>query len=228
MAKIIFRNAANGTVNDSANVDANNTGTGSGNEPANRSVNEGSREPVRNDSEPASDNRTVSVREHGNNASTNRDFNPDNYEYVNPISATNNDVNGTSRRRRRSDAGTRRGTRKRNDTETTQDLKSLLLTIHFWLAVMFKTEYLKFTESEAETLGAAIKRVTDLYDVRILPEKQMAWINLTIVAGAVYLPRFKTMKDETKQRDKSQSPQSLRVMPMTGTQGVSGDANKVM
>lgn len=144
--------------------------------------------------------------------------------FVDPDTGTSNTSTGTGtgtrKRRQRSDAGTRRGTRKRNETETTTDIKSLLLTVHYGLAGMLHAPKLKLTETEAETLSAAIIRVTDLYDVRIIPEKQMAWLNLMIVAGVIYIPRMK--KDK---KPEAEQKQNVVTMPMNP---VSGDATKVM
>jgi hypothetical protein len=54
---------------------------------------------------------------------------------------------------------------------------------------MFKAPGLMLAEEEAKALGAAINRVTELYDIAIIPEKQMAWINLIVTAGGIYGPR---------------------------------------
>jgi hypothetical protein len=58
------------------------------------------------------------------------------------------------------------------------------------MANMFRSPGLILTKEESESLGEAITRVTELYDVQILPEKQMAWINLFMCAGGIYGPRI--------------------------------------
>ena len=57
------------------------------------------------------------------------------------------------------------------------------------MAQMMKDEIWKLTEIEADEMGKAIVRVTELYDIQIIPEKQMAWINLIMVGGSIYGPR---------------------------------------
>lgn len=156
----------------------------------------------------------------GNDSGSGKREQPNTTEFINPSSGTNSSDSGTSTRtrRRRSDAGFKRGVRVR-ETQTSADLKSLLLTIHFGLAGVLHSPKLKLTEGEAEQLANALKRVTDLYDVHILPEKQMAWLNLAIVSGAIYLPRI---RKETTPKD-----ERPKVVPFTPQQST-GDSPKVM
>lgn len=135
-------------------------------------------------------------------------FNPNDYEFIDPISATNNgDNTGEGRkRRRRSDSGIKRGSRgKRNsgsETETTKDIAALLLTVHFGMAKLLHAEKLKLSEEESQQLAKAITRVTSLYEVPLMSEKQRAWIGLAFTAGCIYIPRMKKEKESTaKQPD---------------------------
>jgi hypothetical protein len=73
------------------------------------------------------------------------------------------------------------------------------------MANMFRSPGLILTEDEASKLGEAITRVTELYDVQILPEKQMAWINLLMCAGGIYGPRIVA----SGLRKKQQKPQVI-------------------
>jgi len=56
-------------------------------------------------------------------------------------------------------------------------------------ASFLKVPELMMTEEEANQLAVAIRRVSDLYEVPLLDEKTMAWINLGIVGSKIYGPR---------------------------------------
>lgn len=96
----------------------------------------------------------------------------------------------TRTRKRRSDAGSKRGSRSRGtEKQTSQDLSALLLSLHLMGAAVLKSPELILSDEEAERLGAAIARVNEVYDGIVIPEKQMAWINLGIAACTIYGPR---------------------------------------
>jgi hypothetical protein len=64
------------------------------------------------------------------------------------------------------------------------------MSIHMMGASLLKVPELELSQGEAEKLGKAIARVQSLYDMPILSETQLAWINLGTVGVAVYGPRF--------------------------------------
>lgn len=68
------------------------------------------------------------------------------------------------------------------------------------MANMFKSELLAITEDEAQKMSAAITRVTELYEIRILPEKTMAWINLSVTLASVYGPRIAASSLKAKRK----------------------------
>lgn len=205
-------NERTGNVTD--NVDA---GTNAGNATDRNDGREDTVQPNNNDIG-STDNDNIPGEPVAGN-STKHSFNASDYEYVNPTSATGNTDTGTPKRRGRK-AGYRR-VNKAGDTQTTQDLKSLLLTVHFGLAGLLHAPKLKLSETEAESLSTAIKRVTDLYDVRIIPEKQMAWLNLMITAGCIYVPRLRKDKSNDKEQGTANANSNARVVQMPVTQPVS-------
>ena len=114
-------------------------------------------------------------------------------QFTDPASGTRRsssepDAGGPTRRRGRP-AGSRNGKRA-SATQTTGDIALILHSLHMGMANAFKNELFAISKDEAEKLSAAITRVTELYEIRILPEKQMAWLNLAIVGGSIYGPRI--------------------------------------
>lgn len=83
-------------------------------------------------------------------------------------------------------------TSRTRESETSKDLKSILLTIHFGLATLTKSPKLKLTEEEAALYADAAQRVMDLYEIEILSPEKRAWFNLLWVMGCIYVPRFGT------------------------------------
>lgn len=140
-------------------------------------------------------------------------------QFVDPTSATGGTADGTPKRRGRKPGSKNRTTR--NDaTKTTQDLSRLLFSVHIGMASMLKSPVWMLTEQEATNLGEAITRVTELYDISIIPEKQLAWLNLIMVGGTIYGPRI-VMTGKKKQ------PQS-KPQVITMQQTHSGDEQGVI
>lgn len=79
-----------------------------------------------------------------------------------------------------------------------------------------KNDILAITKEESEQLGAAITRVTELYDVPLLNEKHMAIVNLLMVSGGIYGTRFiaASMMHKKKQAEVITMP-----FEMAGQQG---------
>lgn len=203
MANIYIRRNTGGTSHVGNNVNNSDGSTANGN------VNAGSigRETT---SESNSDVDTTTGDDNSVDSTVNTvGFDPSNYEFVDPESGTiNGGNNGDGRkRRRRNDAGIKRGPRgKRNsgiETETTKDIASLLLTVHFGLAKLLRADKLKLSEDESQQLAKAITRVTSLYDVPLMSEKQRAWGGLIFTAGCIYIPRMKKEKKQEPNNDQS-------------------------
>lgn len=113
---------------------------------------------------------------------------------VEPGSIPDANESGTGERKRRSDAGKRHGSRRKNANRKTQaedakDLTAVLLSLHMMVSSVTRIEELELSAEEAEQLAVAISRVNELYDGYVIPEKAMAWINLAMAMGTVYGPR---------------------------------------
>jgi hypothetical protein len=74
----------------------------------------------------------------------------------------------------------------------------MLLNAHIMLAVLAKNPMLELTEGEANKLGQAVERVTELYEVPLLDERSRAWINLGLVGFEVYGTRIIATMAEKK------------------------------
>ena len=128
-------------------------------------------------------------------------------QFTDPTSGTRRggtSDDGTPTRRRGRPTGSRNGKRA-TATQTTGDIALILHSLHMGMANAFKNELFAISKDEAEKLSAAITRVTELYEIRILPEKQMAWLNLAIVGGGIYGTRI--MANSVLKARKKKGPQ---------------------
>lgn len=106
-----------------------------------------------------------------------------------PGNTTGNTDSGTTGAKRGRPRGSRNGTyAKTAKTGAVTSLENILLSLHFFGAVLLQTPELELTEEELKKLATAMARVSSLYDDRINP-KLVAWVDLACVAGAVYGPR---------------------------------------
>ena len=108
--------------------------------------------------------------------------------YVDPDSGSSGDDARTGERKRR---GRKPGVKNRKTvSETTQTLEAILYSAHLMASNFLRIPELALTEDESKLLSAAVLRVSELYELPLLNEKAMAWINLTLVAGTIYGPRI--------------------------------------
>ena len=129
---------------------------------------------------------------------------PDSEGSIEPFELTSGTESRT--RKPRSDAGVRKGPRRRGaaEAESAQNLAGILLSLHMMAAALLQTPELEITQEESVRLGAAIAHVNDLYGGLILPEKAAAWIQLIMVAGTIYGPRvivISARKSKKKEAD---------------------------
>lgn len=68
-----------------------------------------------------------------------------------------------------------------------ESIKDVLFSLHMMGAQLTGLKSLEITKEQSEKLADAIKNVAKHYPVG-LTEKQMAWANLAIVAGGIYIP----------------------------------------
>lgn len=80
------------------------------------------------------------------------------------------------------------------------------------MAKAVKLDLLEITKDESEQLGAAITRVTELYDVPIMSEKSMAFVNLGMVMASIYGTR--AMVIAAQKVDSKKSP-NVVTMPFS-------------
>jgi len=90
-------------------------------------------------------------------------------------------------------SGSTKGGRK-TASETTGTITSLLFSVHLMGATFLKVPELALSEDESKALGEAVVKVTELYDVPMMDEKTLAWVNLAMVASGIYGPRIVAAK----------------------------------
>jgi len=124
--------------------------------------------------------------------------------FVDPATGSGSGADSGTRRRTRSDAGTRRGSRRSRTsaTETTNSVANLLFTCHLGISAMLHSEVFAITEQESEELAKAVTKVSQLYDIPVIGEKALAWMNLAMVGGKIYGPRVVAVKLTKKRKDK--------------------------
>lgn len=94
-------------------------------------------------------------------------------------------------RRRRSDFGTQRTTRKpRGSLAQTSNLEKVMLSMHLMAATFLHVPELRIDEQESAMLTKATLDVFKAYGVPDLTEKQVAIANMAMAVGTVYGPRF--------------------------------------
>ena len=127
----------------------------------------------------------------------------DSPNYVDPATATatgtGDSGTGTGKRRGRK-PGTKNKPRGTSATQATADLSGMLFTAHLFMAKMLKSEIMEITKEESEELSSAITRVTQLYDVALLSEKNWAFLNLAMVMGNIYGTRLMVISKQSKKK----------------------------
>lgn len=107
---------------------------------------------------------------------------------------TGEDRGGSDGRKRRSDAGQKRGTRggkrrSKNTTSTSEILGRSLYALHQIVATYANSPTFAITEDESKMLAQAAHDLGELYEVKMPSEKAQAWTQLIVVLGTVYGPR---------------------------------------
>lgn len=137
------------------------------------------------------------------------------YDIVEPTTFSGSDSGagtgagtGTGRKRGRP-AGTGKK-RAAKSTEATKAITGVLYSTHLMLANWMEAEEIAITDDEAEQLGSAIVKVSQLYDLGVMGEKAAAWINLSIAMGSVYGPRAIALSKRKKDADLQQKGRNIR------------------
>jgi hypothetical protein len=78
------------------------------------------------------------------------------------------------------------------------------------LSVIMKTPELEIDQGEAKRLSDATIKLNELYGGFMVSEKTMAWIELMMVGGAVYGPRYVAyIARGKKERAERKEPQTI-------------------
>lgn len=122
-------------------------------------------------------------------------------EFIADRSASGDGDGGNGRtRRKRADAGTTRGGRKRK--ETPQNIEALVTMVHTWASVILKTPELMLDQSEVKQLSSAYETFSEHHEVPMLTAKRMSEINLIAVALSIYGTRFVAISRRRKTESK--------------------------
>lgn len=85
---------------------------------------------------------------------------------------------------------------------------------------------MQLTNAEAKALADAAANVSELYEISVVSEKTMAWIQLSIVACGIYGPRYMAVNARAKAERKPKlvpghfpSPQTVDAKPAVTTPG---------
>jgi hypothetical protein len=141
--------------------------------------------------------------------------------FVDPTASsggTDPDGNTPGRTRRGRPAGSR------NQNKAVQgSLTSLLFSLHLMGATLLKVPELQLSEAEAKKLNDAVSDVMRFYTDMEIPPKVQAWLNLAMVGGMIYGPRFMAVSIRRKSRPKvavplSGAPESPRATPVQPSQ----------
>lgn len=92
-------------------------------------------------------------------------------------------------------------------------VEKVLLSMHAIMAAFTGIEHLALDPTEAKTLSDGIMEVQRHYPIAIDP-KTMAWVNLAVIAGSIYIPRVIVIRNESKARGPARV-QSIRPEPLT-------------
>lgn len=103
-------------------------------------------------------------------------------------------------------------------------IEKSLKGIHAVAAVMLNNPVWSLTEQEAKDLAAALGEIQSVYGLEVMDEKTEAWINLIMVAGAVYGPRIVIPMMIKQAAPKEEKPKA-EIVPMRSGGTVQPRAN---
>lgn len=93
--------------------------------------------------------------------------------------------------------GSRRSTKKEAHYSVS-GVEQMLFSIHMGVAAMTRAPELALTQAEAKNLATAAVEVAKLYPQLNVAPEVVAWMNFTMAAGAVYLPRIIAIRNRMK------------------------------
>lgn len=141
---------------------------------------------------------------------------PNNIDFGAVARDTANNDGSYSTRKRRSDAGQKRGTRGPRKTDKTASLSSLFLLVDTWANALLKIPELELDEKERKGLTDALDNFEKYHEIPMLSAKRQSEINLILAFGFAYVPRIglinKRMQHEARVK------KARNVTPFTATQ----------
>lgn len=98
-------------------------------------------------------------------------------------------------------------------SKTTFSINNILLSAHAMMAAFLSVPQLELDAEEAKSLADAVTNVTQMYDKEIVSPETYAWVNLAMIAGGIYGPRFVSYRLDRKSKGprKVVAPQQPRV-----------------
>ena len=129
--------------------------------------------------------------------------------------ASGTDVSGSDTgRKRRSDAGTKRGARGKRKKETSENLDVVINMLHVTAATMLHTPEIILAPEEVEQLSSAYAEFCVYHETPILTPKRMSEVALIAVALKLYGTRFVAIRNRVKEERKERNAQ--KVVSMKG------------
>lgn len=115
-------------------------------------------------------------------------------------------ADGTFRRKRKRKHGAGsspgpRGSGEKTATHSVSAVEGVLFSIHGMLAASLSLPDLAISEAEANNLAKAVVEVQRHYPNSVFSPKVAAWLNLGMIAGAMYGPRVYNIRATLRQRN---------------------------
>lgn len=131
--------------------------------------------------------------------------------------ASGDDSGGGTKRRRGRPPGSGAGAKKTNKTVHLGGVEKILYSVHMMMGAVIAPE-LALNEAEAATYAEAINEVSKHYNNYIDP-KLMAWINLAICVGGIYVPRVIAIRNRVASEETTTAKPKLTVVPAPAKNG---------
>lgn len=113
---------------------------------------------------------------------------------------------GTGKRRGRKPGSKNGSTSRSAQSKTTETLGKLLYSLHMMGAGFLNIQELALDREESAELAAAVKEVTDLYEIPLMSEKAYAWVNLGTTMAKVYGTRIAAYNINQKSKKPKPGP----------------------
>lgn len=130
-----------------------------------------------------------------------------------------NTSDGSGSRKRRSDAGQKRGKRGTRETGKSASLSSLFCLVDNWANVLLKIPELELSDADRKKLVDALDTFEKYHEIPMLSAKRQSEINLILAFGSTYFPRMILMNKRIKENSKVRKAKNVTpINPQTMTQ----------